>query len=148
MPEDNEEDDLIEVGFHVGLCPEFEDEDLIQSMEYLSSNIKYILIIECEKGMSYPYNRLICDNKYLIEAFDFDEATVDLEIKKGKVKKFIKHIESAVSKSEFLFAFSRQTGKEDFKNVVTTGILVSSVALEGDKPGMASKMAMVCITTP
>jgi hypothetical protein len=148
MPEYDEEDDLIEVGFHVGLCPEFEDEDLIQSMEYLSATIKYILIIECEQGMSYPYNRLICDKKYLIEAFDDDEATVDLEIKKGKVKKFIKHIEAAVAKSDFLFAFSKQTGKEDFKNVVTTGILVSRVALEGDKPGMASKMAMVCITTP
>jgi len=148
MPEENEEDDLIEVGFHVGLCPEFEDENLIQSMDYIDPNIKYILIIECEKGMEYPYNRLICNKKYLLEAFDHDEATVDLEIKKGKVKKFLSHIEDAVEKHSFLFEFSKQTGKEDFDNVITTGILVSRVALEGDKPGMASKMAMVAITTP
>ena len=66
MPEENEEDDLIEVGFHVGLCPEFEDENLIQSMDYIDPNIKYILIIECEKGMEYPYTIFILHYSNLV----------------------------------------------------------------------------------
>jgi hypothetical protein len=148
MGKNNEDDDIIEVGFHMGLCPEYEEKKLIDCMESLHEDIKYILIIECEQGMEYPYNRQICNKKYLLEAFDFDEATIDLQIKKGKVKKFIKQIETAVLNSEFLFDFSKEIAKEDFSNVITTGILVSRVALEGDLPGMASKMAFVCITNP
>jgi len=144
----NEDDDIIEVGFHMGLCPEYEAKKLIDCMEYIKDTIKYILIIECEEGMKYPYNRIICNGKYLIEAFDFDEATVDLEIKKGKVKKCLSQIEKEVTDHYFLFDFSKEIAKDDFENFITSGILISRVAIEGDLPGMASKMAFVCITNP
>ena len=84
MAENDEKDNLIEVGFHMGLCPEYEEKDLIDCMNYIHSCTKYILILETEKGHEYPYNRTICDGKYLIEAFDHDENTIDLKIKKGQ----------------------------------------------------------------
>ena len=145
-----EDDDIIEVGFHMGLCPEYEEEKLLACMDYLHDNVKYIIIIEAEQGITYPYNRLICNKKYVLEAFDHDESTIDLEIKKGKVKKFISYIEETVEEFEFLFDFSKEIGATDFQDldVITTGLLVSRVALEGELPGLASKMAFVCITTP
>lgn len=148
MAENDEKDNLIEVGFHMGLCPEYEEKDLIDCMNYIHSCTKYILILETEKGHEYPYNRTICDGKYLIEAFDHDENTIDLKIKKGQVKKFLDYIEKTVKKHKVLFDFSKEVAKEDFKDVITTGMLVSSVAMEGNLPGIASKMAFVTLTTP
>lgn len=150
MPRQNDFDDdgLIEVGFHLGLCPEYEEPKLIECMEYINQNVKYILVLETEEGMEYPYNRLISKNKYLLEAFDHDENCVQLQIKKGQVKNFVKYIEKQVEDFSYLFRFSKEIAKEDFKDVITTGLLVSRVALEGEIPGLASKMAFVCITTP
>ena len=98
--------------------------------------------------MDYTYNRIVCKNKYILEAFDDEENCVSLEIKKGKVKKFVQYIEKQIADFAHLFKFSKEIGKVDFKGVITTGLLVSRVALEGELPGLASKMAFVCITTP
>lgn len=143
-----DDDDLIEVGFHMGLCPEYEQKDLLDAINFISPTVKYFLILETEKGMNYPYNRTISNGKYLLEAFDDDELVTELKIKNGKVKKFIEYIENIVKEYQFLFDFSKEIGKEDFKQVITTGILISRVALEGELPGLASKMAFVCITAP
>jgi hypothetical protein len=145
---DNDDDDLIEVGFQMGLCPEYEEKDLLNCMDFIHSSIKYILVLETTKGHEYPYNRVICKGKYLIEAFDDDENTVDLDIKKGLVKKFITYIEKNIEKHKILFAFSKEIAKEDFTDVITTGILISRVAIEGNLPGIASKMAFIALTAP
>lgn len=143
-----DDDGLVEVGFHLGLCPEYEEQKLINCMDFIDKNVKYILILEAEKDMDYPYNRIVCKNKYILEAFDDEENCVSLEIKKGKVKKFVQYIEKQIADFAHLFKFSKEIGKVDFKGVITTGLLVSRVALEGELPGLASKMAFVCITTP
>jgi hypothetical protein len=148
MKNRKEDDDLIEVGFHMGLCPEYEQKDLLDTIDFISPQVKYFLILETEKGITYPYNRTICKGKYLLEAFDDDELVTDLKIKNGQVKKFIAYIENIVKEYKFLFDFSKEIGKEDFEKVITTGILISSVALEGELPGLASRMAFVAITSP
>ena len=70
------------------------------------------------------------------------------KIKKGLVKKFITYIEKNVEKHKILFAFSKEIAKEDFTDVITTGILISRVAIEGNLPGIASKMAFIALTAP
>lgn len=148
MAKHDNEEELVEVGFHMGLCPEYEEKDMIDCMNFIHASIKYILILEAEEGHEYPFNRVICDGKYLIEAFDHNEAAVELAIKKGQVKKFLEYVETVVAKHKVLFDFSKEISKQDFDDVITTGMLVSSVALEGNMPGLASKMAFVTLTTP